>query len=259
VSVVGNLSACLRLPCVAVLACVLIPAAARAEGCGFTSIGTATVRAVTDNEIALEDGRAVRLAGIVDAAQPEIGAALPAGRDIVLKRLGAAETDRYGRIVAHIFVIENGTERWLQADLVARGHARASSRIGALACAKELVAHKDSARAAKLGLWAEPYYVIGKAEEPAAVLQRRGRFATVEGKVLSVRESGGTIYVNFGRRWSEDFTVTIAKRNERAFSAAGIAPKSLSGRRVRIRGWIEERGGPWVEASRPEQIEVLGN
>ena len=74
--------------------------------------------------------------------------------------------------------------------------------------------------------------------------------------MLSVRESGGTIYVNFGRRWSEDFTVTIAKRNERAFTAAGLEPKSLAGRRIRVRGWIEERGGPWIEATRPEQIEV---
>ena len=54
-----------------------------------------------------------------------------------------------------------------------------------------------------------------------------------------------------------EFTVTIAKRSERVFTAAGLAPKTLAGRTVRIRGWIEERGGPWVEASRPEQIEVL--
>jgi hypothetical protein len=240
------------------LACVLLPAGANAEGCRLTAIGTATVRAVTDTDIMLDDGRAVRLAGIADFAQPDVSAALPAGRTIVLKRLGAApETDRYGRIAAHIFVIENETERWLQADLVARGLARASSRIGDIACAKELLAREDKARAAKLGLWSEPYYVIAKAEEPGEVLQRRGRFALVEGKVLSVRESGGTIYVNFGRRWSEDFTVTIAKRNERVFSAAGLEPKKLAGRTVRIRGWIEERGGPWVEASRPEQIEVL--
>jgi endonuclease YncB( thermonuclease family) len=240
------------------LACVVIPAVAHAESCAFTTIGTSTVRAVTDNEIVLEDGRAVRLAGIADVAHPDISAALPAGRAIVLKRLGAApETDRYGRIAAHIFIIENDAERWLQADLVARGSARASSRIGDAACAKQLLAHENSARAAKLGLWAEPYYVITKAEEPGEVLTRRGRFALVEGKVLSVRESGGTIYVNFGRRWSEDFTVTIAKRNERVFSAAGLEPKKLAGRIVRIRGWIEERGGPWVEASRPEQIEVL--
>src|SRR3954470_18298616 len=111
--------------------------------------------------------------------------------------------------------------------------------------------------AAKLGLWGEPVYVMGKAEDHSEVLKSRGQFTLVEGRVLSVRESGGTIYVNFGRRWSEDFTVTIAKRNERVFTAAGLEPKSLSGRRVRVRGWIEERGGPWVEAARPEQIEVL--
>ena len=139
----------------------------------------------------------------------------------------------------------------------AKGLARVSVRFGDPACARALLAAEQAARAAKLGLWAEPVYVIGKAEDPAGVLGSRGQFGLVEGKVLSVRESGGTIYVNFGRRWSEDFTVTIAKRNERVFSAAGLEPKSLAGRRVRIRGWIEERGGPWVEAARPEQIEVL--
>ena len=91
---------------------------------------------------------------------------------------------------------------------------------------------------------------------PTDVLAELGHFALVEGKVVSVRESGATIYVNFGRRWSTDFTVTILKRNARNFTAAGIEPKTLAGRRVRVRGWIEERGGPWIEAVRPEQIEL---
>jgi len=72
-----------------------------------------------------------------------------------------------------------------------------------------------------------------------------------------VRESGGTIYVNFGRRWTEDFTATLLKRNERAFNAAGLDLKKLSGRNVRLRGVIEERGGPWIELTSPEQVEVL--
>ena len=72
----------------------------------------------------------------------------------------------------------------------------------------------------------------------------------------SVRESGATIYVNFGRRWTEDFTVTILKRNERKFVAAGVEPKRLAGRLIRVRGWIEERGGPWIEPAYPEQIEL---
>ena len=42
-------------------------------------------------------------------------------------------------------------------------------------------------------------------------------------------------------------------------TGAGLEPKKLAGRRVRIRGWVEERGGPWVDAARPEQIEVVNN
>lgn len=239
------------------LAGAILASAARAEqACRFVTIGNATVRAVSDGGITLEDGRNLRLAGI----EPANSAELPAGTTLILKRLAPVpETDRYGRLSAHVFISETGAERWFQADLVGRGLARVSSRVGDPACARLLLAKEQSARAAKLGVWGEPVYVMGKAEDPAGVLKSRGRLALVEGKVVSVRESGGTIYVNFGRRWSEDFTVTIAKRNERAFSAAGLEPKSLSGRRVRIRGWIEERGGPWVEAARPEQIEVLGN
>ena len=62
-----------------------------------------------------------------------------------------------------------------------------------------------------------------------------------------MRESGGTIYVNFGRRWSEDFTATLLRRNEK------------TSRNIRLRGVIEDRGGPWIELNRPEQIEIVGN
>jgi Staphylococcal nuclease homologue len=165
--------------------------------------------------------------------------------------------DRYGRLVAQVDVRRENGERWVQAEMAAAGHARITASGADRGCAAELMRRERAARAAKLGLWADPYYGLRRAEDPAAVSRERGRFTIVEGNVLSVRESGGTIYVNFGRRWSEDFTVTIAKRNERAFTAAGLEPKRLAGRRIRVRGWIEERGGPWVEASRPEQIEVM--
>ena len=121
-----------------------------------------------------------------------------------------------------------------------------------------MLSAEQAARAAKLGLWSEPAHAARQADDPANVLSERGRFTLVEGKVLSVRESGGTIYVNFGRRWSEDFTATLLKRNERAFTTAGLDLKKLSGSTVRLRGVIEERGGPWLELTRPEQIEVIG-
>jgi endonuclease YncB( thermonuclease family) len=255
-------SAYLFLQCVAAAAlCALIaPAQAQAPkqaDCRLAPIGIATVRAVSDDgTLALDDGRTARLAGIEVWPNRLAAARLSAlltGKTIELKRLGP-DTDRYGRLVAHVFVAE--TEPWVQADLTALGLARVA-RVGDFSCANKLFAHERAARTAALGVWADPYYVMGQAEGPAEVLKGRGRFAIVEGKVLSVRESGGTIYLNFGRRWSEDFTVTIAKRNERAFSGSGLELKKLAGRRVRIRGWIEERGGPWVDAAAPEQIEVL--
>src|SRR5262249_35573470 len=87
-------------------------------------------------------------------------------------------------------------------------------------------------------------------------LASAGRFPLAEGKVWSVRESGGTIYMNFGPRWTEALTVTISKREEGAFAASGMVPKRLESRRVRVRGWIEERNGPRIEVTRPEQIEI---
>ena len=89
-------------------------------------------------------------------------------------------------------------------------------------CRWALLTAEIKARAAKLGLWNDPDYDTKAADNSvAAILASRGRFAIVEGKVLSVRESGGTVYVNFGRRWSEDFTVTILKRIGAKFVAAG--------------------------------------
>jgi len=182
--------------------------------------------------------------------------ALLAGKAVVLKGFGS-DRDRYGRLVAQVFLVDPGSERWVQRELIASGDARVAARVGDRACASELLGDERRARQAMLGVWSDPYYGMRRAEDAAGLLTDRGRFAIVEGAVLSVRESGGTIYVNFGKRWSEDFTVTVAKRNERALMAAGIEPKSLAGRRIRVRGWIEERGGPWVEVTRPEQIELV--
>jgi endonuclease YncB( thermonuclease family) len=246
-----------------VLACglaVLVTGAARADdmpGCRPTAIGTAQVRGVIDGRtVQLTDGREVRLAGIEapDSAKAAL-ATLVSGHDIVLRKLGA-ETDRYDRVVALVALQREDAGGTVQQMLLAQGHARVSGNIGDKACAEAFLGAEKAARAAGLGLWADPHYLMKKAEDPEGILAVRGRFAVVEGKVLSVRESGATIYVNFGRRWSEDFTVTVLKRNERTFTTAGLELKKLAGQRVRVRGTVEERGGPWIEAVRPGQIEI---
>ncbi|HET8919581.1 MAG TPA: thermonuclease family protein [Xanthobacteraceae bacterium] len=239
--------------------------------CGGDEIARGTVAKILDGRtFVLEDGREVRLAAIevVPAPGPQDRAdpagraaaaalgALAAGDQVVLRRAESG-SDRYGRLLAYAYTLRDGDEFLLQGELVAEGLARVSMRI-ASPCAGDLLDREKAAREAKLGLWADPYYEVLDAEMPKDALAHRGRFALVEGKVASVRESGPTIYVNFGRRRIGDITVTILKRNERSFAAAGLDLRGLAGRRIRVRGWIETRGGEraWIEAERPEQIEM---
>jgi endonuclease YncB( thermonuclease family) len=231
-------------------------------GCATDVAGTGTVGAVLDGRtFRLTDGRQVRLAAIEvaagDAAAQSGKASLEAaigGRMVVLKRHGAG-IDRHGRLLS--FAFATGHDRSAQEILLAAGHARVAGPAGGEGCAAALLAIEREARGASRGLWADPSYAPRRSDDPAAVLGQRGRYTLVEGKVLSVRESGGVIYVNFGRRWSEDFTATVLRRNERSLTASGLKLRSLGGRTVRVRGVVEERGGPWIEITRPEQIEIL--
>jgi endonuclease YncB( thermonuclease family) len=235
--------------------------------CHFEVFGSGTVARVVDGRgFMLDDGREVRLAAIEVPPAPEALETGPrtaagtaarttlesmlAGRTVELR--GPPQTDRYGRVIAHAEVGGTG----VAAEMVARGYARVAAQVGHAGCAADLLSRERAARAAKLGLWGEPYYVVMAAGKGAELLAERGQFTVVEGKVWSVRESGGTIYLNFGRRWSEALTVTILKRHERIFSGAGVWPKRLENRVVRVRGWIDERNGPRIEATRPEQIEM---
>ncbi|HMF24266.1 MAG TPA: thermonuclease family protein [Pseudolabrys sp.] len=231
------------------------PAVAAQESCKLAAMGVGTVSGVRDGRtLQLRDGRELRLAAI------EVGdegrAALQSlvdGHELRLERLGA-ERDRYGRLVALVYLDNNGPS--VQQSMLEQGHARVSARVGNKACADMLLNAERTARAAHRGLWADPNFAPLRSQDAGRIAAARGQFALVEGKVLSVRENGATTYLNFGRRWTRDFTATIPKRVRREFSAAGIDPKQLEGHPVRVRGWIEERSGPVMEVVAPEQIEL---
>jgi endonuclease YncB( thermonuclease family) len=239
--------------------------AAAQENCKLNPIGSANVAAVRDGQtLLLADGRELRLAGIEagDASRASLQA-LVAGHPLRLERLGlerigleriGPEHDRYGRLVAFAFI--GDAQASVQQAMLEQGYAWVSARVGDKACADALLSAERAARAAGRGLWADPNFAPLSAENLTRLQAERGRFALVEGKVLSVRESGATIYVNFGRRWTRDFTVIILRRMGRAFTTAGVETKKLEGRHVRVRGWIEQRGGPVIVAEHPEQIEL---
>jgi endonuclease YncB( thermonuclease family) len=223
-------------------------------GCTLSPFGSATVAAVRDGRtLELADGRELRLAAIeADPSGRATLQRLAAGHAVRLMRLGP-EIDRYGRLSA--FAVAAGRTETLQAELLKAGAARVSVRVGDWNCAKDLLKIEKAARAAHNGLWARADSSPLAASDWSKIRAKKGRFVLVEGKVLSVHQSGGTIYLNFGRHWTRDFSTVILRRNKRLFADVGLAPERLQGRRIRVRGWVELRRGPVIEAERPEQIE----
>jgi endonuclease YncB( thermonuclease family) len=236
-------------------------APAHAEGCAFAALGEGHVAEIIDGRsFRLGDGREVRLAGIEPTASDANTASdsalshLIRDQDVILQGDDDAP-DRYGRQTA--FVILASSRVLVQEFLLAEGEALVSAEIADRDCAARLFAAEASARAAKKAIWAIPS-VIKNAESSDDILTGIGRFAVVEGKVLSVRQAGATTYLNFGRNWTRDFAVTISRRMMSAIESAGLVPKSLENRRIRVRGWVEAHGGPRIDVRSAGQIEVLG-
>jgi len=249
------------LPLFAILSAIVPAGPAHAAGCSFASQGEGRVAEIIDGRsFRLADGREIRLAGIepvpLDANAANGASALGAilaGRDVTLR--GEDDVpDRYGRQAAFVFLASSDAP--VQSLLLAEGEALVSGDIADKECEKMLMAAEADARQAKKGNWNRST-AIKNAEISDDILAGIGRFAVVEGKVLSVRQAGSTTYLNFGRNWTRDFAVTISRRNLPAIEAAGIALKSLENRQIRIRGWVEARTGPRIELLRAGQIEVL--
>jgi endonuclease YncB( thermonuclease family) len=222
------------------------------------------VVAVVDGDtVTLEGGAEVRLVGIqapklplgragfptwplADRAKAAI-AALCLNQDVRLA-YGGRHVDRYGRLLAHL-TTTSGV--WVQGEMLAQGLARVYTFADNRGRAAEMLAIESRARDARRGIWADPFYAVRRAEAPEKIPV--GGFELVAGKVVAAAVVKGRGYLNFGPDRHTDFTVTAAPRALRSFGAF----EAYRGRTVRVRGWVERRAGPQIDATHPEQIEVL--
>ncbi|MDF1587105.1 thermonuclease family protein [Marinimicrococcus flavescens] len=225
--------------------------------------GGGVVRAVTRGDLLrLEDGRELRLAGIVtpgplsghDRAAPlaeEARAALEdaaAGRKVAFVPLGG---DRHGRILAEVAVEGGGS---LQGGLVQRGLAWVWPGPLPPAAFAALLEEERAAEAAGRGLWAMPWL---RPEAAASVRANAPRFALVSGRVLETARQRRYVYLNFGADWRRDFTARVPLPEARVMERAGFDPQELADRVVRVRGWLFAMGGPMIEVTERGQIEEL--
>ncbi len=274
-----------------VLACFLFfffGAVATGAAKELTPLGTAIVREVVDGDtvvldrrlaVTLRSGRKksletsdrVRLVGIQAPKLPlgragfkswPLGgksksalASLILGKLITLAAAGR-QLDRHGRILAHIYLADG---LWVQGEMLKRGMARVYSFADNRAMAGEMLAAEGAARAARRGIWALPYYRVRTvAEANRGMAGELGTFQLIEGRIKKTARVKNIVYLNFGDDWRTDFTVTIKTRARKMFEKSGIDPVSLEGRLIRVRGWLKSWNGLMVDATHPEQIELLG-
>jgi endonuclease YncB( thermonuclease family) len=232
---------------------------------------TAKVAEVVDGDtLSLADGRQVRLAEIEAPkvysvrAGAEIAPMAKAARD-ALERLvrggridlqfGEIRSDRYGRLLAQAF-LDGGT--WLQEEMVRAGLARVRPFAGTPPCLDSLLAREREARDEARGLWQSTEFAVISAND-SSLIERIGLYVIVEGRVVSVGRGNRLDFLNFGHIWRRDFTVMVEAPVSERLTEMGLSVEALAGRQVRVRGVIEESGGPAIRLNHPSEIEVPGD
>ena len=224
------------------------------------------IRVEKNGDLVLADGRAVRLEGLLmpagagDHAPAYLAEQAVAtlrdlanNRDVTLSVFVPKE-DRWGRLRAQVFFPQTKDEPWLQLAMLRRGFARVSIAPDRRECASELYAAEALARHKRYGIWATGFYDVRTPTELEGML---GTFQIVEGKVLSTGIKNGRAFLDFGADWRHDFKVTVSPDDVKRFRDTGVDPRTYEGLTVRVRGFVEQLGGPEIEVSSPEAIEVV--
>ena len=216
-------------------------------------------------EIKLEDGRVVRLAGLLWPASTDkagrrrlTGALEPwldGGR---LSILPVGKPDRWGRLAAQVFVDDPGhASVWLQGMLAENGFAMIWPEPEARGCWEALRRVENEASGKGLGLWSPLRRRARRLilhNEGAMPLNPRVVYVA---KVRSVREGRSVIFVNFHGTRAKTPYLSIQKRSVDEFRRQGLDPATFSGKRLKVRGILAYGSTTRLTISGPQAIEVL--
>jgi endonuclease YncB( thermonuclease family) len=244
-----------------------------AQACSLEAGPVRTVVRVIDAEtVLLDDGEEVRLIGALAPRSPDLRPDAPpwpaeerataalrkllVGHSVELAFSGR-RTDRYGRVLAHLFIEREGKREWVQGLQLSSGNARAYGLQGSFTCLRELLAHERAARDKAIGIWSDKAYAPRPAARPRQLLRLRNSYQIVTGRIAHVAPTKARTYLNFGKDWRKDFTAGVDTKILRAHPELASRLRELEGRRVEVRGWIEYRNGPYIAIEDPDQIEAI--
>lgn len=170
----------------------------------------------------------------------------------VTKNPDRGRVNRMGQKLLHL--VGKKDQQWVQGLLVSQGLARVRSTPANPELTRELLKLEDAARQAKRGLWSNPEYAVLNADQ---VDLKNPQFRIIEGRVFNTATKNNEIFINFGSDWRKDFTIGVPIEARKNLSKAGLDAMRLAHKKVRVRGYIEDRNGPFITLDHPEQIEIL--
>lgn len=249
------------------------------SGCGPDIKGlepgeTGKIASVSDGDtLTLDSGLKVQLTGIIAPRrgfrerpdEPKAKEArqtlekIALGREAKLayggeKRLAGSETAQELALAQVYVKSEGGRWIWAQEAMLREGMARARPWKDNHARYAALYAAEEIARKAKKGMWADKAYRVRKAE---TIKPDDKGFQIVEGVVRSIGKTEKKTYLNFGDDYKTDFTVSVDADALPNWTPKDAPLDSLEHKRIRVRGFVYDSGGPLIRVDNPQTIEVL--
>jgi|GEM_PF-6078466 len=175
---------------------------------------------------------------------------LISGKSVRIDYTNSDKRDRHERLLGQIYD-EKGN--WIQGEMLKSGYAMVYSFADDdTQMLDNMLALEKQAMEAKTGIWANPYFRVISAEEAGEFINR---YRLVEGTVVSVNESHENIYLNFNKEWRGHFAVFISRKNREYVKDRDL--KSLIGKKIRVRGWINYHNAPMINITNSRQIAVV--
>lgn len=182
--------------------------------------------------------------------------------EVFFEAVPFAPANRWGIIPAWI-IVNTGTERrLLQFEDLERGNGLFAPGHSTADCARFLRHAEAGARKRKLGIWgAGTGTGIYPANAPEELEKVAGEYVIAQGRIVSLGKTRSTRYLNFGKYWKTDFTVTFRTSDEESFNNAlvhsGWKVDALAGQVVELRGVVQLKDGPTIKLSHPGQLLVV--
>ncbi len=197
-----------------------------------------------------EPGQEIRLLGIYPSTFPE---------DFENFRILSPTENpmtRHGALLSHV-MFEDGS--WLQGKLVEEGKAIVMPvyelNWGRLYTLKNF---EVGARMKRRGLWAKNPVVCAWGAKSAF-----DTFSIIQGKMTEAANVRGTIYLNFGADYRDDFTVKITRKYFRTLTEetqnalTRLTESTEPDIVIEARGWVFFSGGPMIDIKTDAQLDIL--